>query len=368
MLAAPPRVTFVYLGRRGALARFTLDLARALDECDDIRASFIISQVNELGGAFNELREPPVRVGLFSHGAGAVLEAWRIVAARRALAQAYAYSKPCLVVELMPHLWSPFFEDLPARAGARRAAVLHDWRAHPGDGSGLATRWLAASALRADRVFTLSRAVAEQVIASRPDAAGRVAALFHPDFRFSPAAAPARAAGPLRVLFMGRLMAYKGLDLFVAGAEQAKARGADLAVTILGAGEIGALRPRLEALNAEIVNRWVSDAEMDAALARCDVVAATYREASQSGVVAAAFGAGRPVLATPVGALAEQIGHERTGLIAVRTDADAVADALERLARDPALVQSLAAGVVASASKRSMRAFARAVVQNSEAV
>jgi glycosyltransferase involved in cell wall biosynthesis len=151
------------------------------------------------------------------------------------------------------------------------------------------------------------------------------------------------------------------LDLFAESVALARAQGADIEVSVCGAGALGPLRARLEALGAHIVNHWLSDAEIAAALARADVVAATHTEASQSGIVAAAFGAGRPVLATPVGALPEQVAHERTGLVAARAEAGAVAAELARLARDPALVRGLAETVRREAPQRSMRSFARAL-------
>ncbi|HRK65590.1 MAG TPA: glycosyltransferase, partial [Terricaulis sp.] len=131
--------------------------------------------------------------------------------------------------------------------------------------------------------------------------------------------------------------------------------------SVCGAGDIGPLTPRLSALNARVANHWLSDSEIAEALAWAHIVAVTHTEASQSGVVAAAFGAGRPVVATPVGALAEQVAHERTGLVASRAEASAVAEALLRLANEPDLLTRLAAGVRASAGERSMQRFLEAL-------
>jgi glycosyltransferase involved in cell wall biosynthesis len=53
-----------------------------------------------------------------------------------------------------------------------------------------------------------------------------------------------------------------------------------------------------------------------------------YREASQSGIIAAAHGLGVPVVATPVGALPDQIRNGVDGIIARAVNAEALADAL----------------------------------------
>lgn len=348
------KLLYLYLGRRGAMPRFTLDLMRAAP------APVLIAAQSELAGAFDALPGPVVKARLFASGPGAMLQAWRIGALRQALARLIKETRPDAVIELMPHLWSPFLEDVPRRMGVRRVAVLHDWRRHPGDLSGLANAWLTGSALRADRILTLSRYVADLARAARPDLSARITPLFHPDF---PTETRPRAEGdrPLRVLFMGRLLAYKGLDLLVQAAAEAKHVGVALEISVCGEGDIRALRAPLAALGATVVNRWLSQDEIHRALQDCDVVAATYKEASQSGVVAAAFGAGRAVIATPVGALPEQVDDEHTGLVTRDVSAGAIAAALRRFAEQRDLLSHCEAEIARRAPQRSMAAFAAAL-------
>ena len=56
-----------------------------------------------------------------------------------------------------------------------------------------------------------------------------------------------------------------------------------------------------------VENRWVPETEIGSLLAWSDALILPYREASQSGVAAAAIAAGRPVIATRVGGLGEQL-------------------------------------------------------------
>ena len=310
---------------------------------------------------FDELPNRVTKLRLFSRGAGALFELWRLSQIRRELAQAIERSRPDYVVELMPHVWSPFVEDVPRRLGVRRVSIVHDFRAHPGDATGIATSWLVRSALRAHRIITLSNYVANEITKRRPEIKAKITALFRPDFAYPPNAVSSQ--GPLRVLFMGRLLAYKGLDLCVEAIEKATARGAAVRLTVAGEGDLTDLRDRLTRIGADVKERWLSHEEIGQLLADCDVVAATYREASQSGVVAAAFGAGRPVVATPVGALPEQVIDDRTGLVARDLTSDAIADALVRLANDRALVTRLAANVSADAPLRSMKRFASSLAE-----
>ncbi|WP_135211585.1 glycosyltransferase family 4 protein [Vitreimonas flagellata] len=346
-------IIWSYLGRRGALARFTLDLARAL--AADKSAIFVVSEHNERAA---ELRSSGAEVH-FAPGFATPIAGMNphlILRSRRFFREVLGQVRPYAVVELMGHVWSPFVEDLIREVGAKRTAILHDFRGHPGDLSGLFTSWIGASAFRSDLLLTLSRAVAYDIVTARPKL--RPEALFHPWFQAP--LTPIPQHGPLRMLFVGRLLQYRGLDLFVEGAELARERGVDLRVGVFGAGNISQLRGRLEALGAEVVNRWLKDDELDAVLARYDLVLATHREASQSGVVALGAGAGRPAIVTPVGGLPEQISQGQTGLVARSLEGAAIADAIVQFS-DRAFLARCHQEIQSRAAQWSMRAFAEAV-------
>ena len=316
-----------------------LDLATAIEASRDIDVAMLLSDAVELRARLERVRLQMHFLPMFAQSAGAVTELWRVPRLRRAVAHVLREGHFDAVVEMMTHLWSPFLEEVIRDEGVTRAAIVHDVDSHPGDLTAVANGWRLASALRADRVLALSRYVASRI--ERRGSQARVATLFHPDFAYAPPAPP-RGDGPLRIMTFGRLYPYKGLDRLTAAVARVRASGASVQLGVFGAGNIAPLRAELEAMGAEIVNRWLDDIEIGAALTRYDVVAATHREASQSGIVAAAFGAGRPVLATPVGALPEQVRHGETGLVAARADTTAIADALQTLAGDRALVVRMA--------------------------
>ena len=92
-------------------------------------------------------------------------------------------------------------------------------------------------------------------------------------------------------------------------------------------------------------------------LSRYDLVVAAHTEASQSGVIAAAFGAGLPVVTTPVGGLVEQVTHGVTGMIAASASARAIADAVRTIAQDMSLLGRLRHGVHATHPERSTARF-----------
>lgn len=214
------------------------------------------------------------------------------------------------------------------RAGGRSVIVVHDADPHPGDGFP-GQIWLQRRLCRrADAVAYLSAHVGARLRAQGTVDAPLIP-LQHPPMHFG-VAAPAPHDGPLRLLHFGRLLPYKGLDL-LAEALTILGPRPDLTVRVAGAGpeshELDALR-RLP--NVKVENRWVPEDEVGPLLAWSDALILPYREASQSGVAAAALAAGRSVVATRVGGLAEQLAGSDRAFLSDPTGA-ALADAIRTL-------------------------------------
>jgi glycosyltransferase involved in cell wall biosynthesis len=84
-------------------------------------------------------------------------------------------------------------------------------------------------------------------------------------------------------------------------------RGIAVELGVFGEGDLGSSAERLSVMGAEVINRWLTEAEISVLLPRFHVMVLSHVEASQSGAAAAALGAGLPVIATPVGGIIEQI-------------------------------------------------------------
>lgn len=355
------RVMFCYLGRRGAMPRFALEAIRAARTLTDIEASLCVSRQNENFAAFAEFGEDVVPVDTFKSGSGAILAAWRIPLLRRSLATEIGKRRVRAVIDLMPHVWSPAIIAAIRGAGARYATIAHDSNAHPGDPTAFVNPVLNMAVAQAERVIALSGTVAAQLRAGGRFRSDRIATLFHPILSYGPPELrpPRRTEAPLRLLFLGRIMPYKGLGLFVDALEALRRGGVPVLAGVFGEGSLGAEAVRLKALGAEVENRWLSEREIASILARHDAMVVSHLEASQSGVVATAFGAGLPVIATPVGALPEQVEHGVTGLVAEAVSAEALAAAIRQLALDCRLHGALCEGVTARRDLLSMQRFVR---------
>jgi glycosyltransferase involved in cell wall biosynthesis len=255
---------------------------------------------------------------------------------------------------------------LCSRAQSRQAkyvTIIHDAVGHPGDRTGLIMPWLRSEAYLADLVVTLSRAVADKLVELGVPSE-RVLPLFHPDLTYGGAPEPReRAAGtPLRLLFLGRIMKYKGLPLLIDAVEALQAQRVVVRLGVAGSGDLGPECARLSRLGAEVINRWLGDSEIRPLLARYDALALPHIEASQSGVAATAFRGGLPVVAMPVGGIFEQVIDGERGILAANENTDALAVAIRRLATDAALYNRISTHLCQTAADRSMATFVRAVV------
>ena len=357
-------ILLLYWGRRG-LTQFTLEAARAALASDTLKTSISVSRQNEAFGEFEVFGPSLFPVETFASSAGAVGNTWRIPVLRRQLSEHLRQNRVEAVVELMPHVWSAAIAPVIRASGARFSTLVHDATPHAGDyRSRIAHFLLKRPAATADKIITLSDAVTKEVLTRGGMNPKKVVTLFHPQLSYT---LPKRRVmpspgAPLRLIFLGRIMAYKGLPLFLDTLEVLRARSIPFEAGVYGEGQLGDLGPHLRSLGVDVINRWLSAEEIGAVLLRSHAVLLTHTGASQSGVAASAVGAGVPVVVTPVGGLIAQIRDGIDGIVATRTEATAVADAVERLFI-PENYARICDALATSNANRSMPAFIHQAVE-----
>ncbi|HEX8903128.1 glycosyltransferase family 4 protein [Vitreimonas sp.] len=226
-----------------------------------------------------------------------------------------------------------FASAAPLALGLNKPLVYfaHDPAPHPGDYAALGQR--ATQALLtacAVRVVAMSEYAAREL--ERCGVTRRKIIIAPLSAVFAPRTASFQNDGPKHLLFAGRMMAYKGIDLLADALPLIDAR-ADWRVTIAGEGPTldDAMRARLCDERVEVRPGWMSEAALEDLIAVCDILLAPYRSATQSGVVAQALALGRPCVVTPVGALPEQIGSGRAGWIMTNVCAQSLASTLSEI-------------------------------------
>lgn len=356
-------ILFIYWGRRGAMSQFTLELARVAARIPGLNAKFSVSTGNELLDEITEAGNQVLPIESFKSNVGAVSSMGRVLRLKRMMRDTIERHEIDTVVVLMSHVWTPLVAEDIKKAGARLVVVVHDAYGHTGDPAGLVNRWLLRDAEKADVIITLSDHVRKALQNRLAVAPERLRTLFHPIYSYGHAVADGERPSPLRILFFGRILPYKGLGILVEAAERLVAAGRPLVLGVVGEGSLKGYEARLQRLGARVVNRWIAHAEVSRHFRSYDVVAAPYIEASQSGVISAAMGCGLPVVATPVGGLGEQIVDGVTGILAREATPSSFAEAIERLIVEPELIHRLRRGVAQASQNLSMCTFLRQLLE-----
>jgi glycosyltransferase involved in cell wall biosynthesis len=219
---------------------------------------------------------------------------------------------------------------------------------------------LAEKLAEADWVVTCTRA-GQQRLAALAGRAGAVALAYHGlDLaRFPPQAAPRLAdAGhnPVLILSVGRAVRKKGFDTLLAALARLPPAPAWRFEHIGGGPELPRLKALAERLGLGERVRWhggQAQAAVLAAYRRADIFALASRVADDGdrdglpNVLMEAQSQGLACVASEVSAIPELITDGVTGMLVPPGDAAALAAALARLIREPALRQRLAAAGLA---------------------
>ena len=156
------------------------------------------------------------------------------------------------------------------------------------------------------------------------------------------------------VACLGRIEPYKGMETFVEVVSRLRAQGIQAYFLIAGRGRMDAeTLSRAQSLEVDVQQRWFSPDAFTALALVADIIVLPYAQGSQSGVIALALAAGKPVVATRVGGITEQIVDGVTGMLVEPQNPDALAEAVGHLLAHPEERARMGANALAVAQSRS---------------
>ena len=202
--------------------------------------------------------------------------------------------------------------------------------------NGLTRRRIETLLAKAKSVIVLGRVWSDLIVKHLPELADRIVIMPNSTGRRR---YNVHTDGPVRILFLGRLGAAKGIGDLLDSFEIMRDRD-DWQSTLAGDGAVTETRILVERLGlAERVKvpGWLDDDGVAAELEASDILVLPSWVENLPMCVVEAFAHGLAVVCTPVGALPEIVEHERTGLLVPAKNARALASALERLLADSAL-------------------------------
>jgi glycosyltransferase involved in cell wall biosynthesis len=240
---------------------------------------------------------------------------------------------------------------LPYIIGRRPTVVtVHDAAPHPGDTeSSLMPHFLINHFNRSGTRLILHGESIKQALIRRigrsPDVMDiipHVALMRYAEIAKREGLTPNAADDRRRVLFFGRVMAYKGLPVLLDAAPMVKESVSNLKLVIAGRGPaLDDLGPRLNADHIELHDAFIPDREVAQHFLDTELVALPYIEGSQSGILALAGAFGKPVVVSDVGEIGALVRSTGMGLVVPPNDPAALAGAIKRILSDPGLAREL---------------------------
>jgi phosphatidyl-myo-inositol alpha-mannosyltransferase len=161
---------------------------------------------------------------------------------------------------------------------------------------------------------------------------------------------PGSGGAPLRILFIGQAVERKGLPVLLRAFEALREH-VPATLTLVGASPDEIAPLLLDDRGVQALGK-VSEARKAAELARAEVLCAPSLGGESFGMVLTeAFAAGTPVVASDIAGYRDVVRDGVDGLLTPRGDARALAEALRRLALDPAARTRMAAAAHARAGR-----------------
>jgi len=181
-----------------------------------------------------------------------------------------------------------------------------------------------------------------------PESAGKIHRVYNGlDLEKFPLPLPSQQNPVACILSVGRLVAFKGFDYLIEACAELARRGGNFVCEIVGDGPLHEnLRAKIDKLNLSSRVALIGSLSQKAVLEKlrsADVFALASVVDDRSGsdvfptVILEAMAAARPVVSARLAGIPELVVHEETGLLVSPGDTAALADALERLLRDPQL-------------------------------
>jgi glycosyltransferase involved in cell wall biosynthesis len=144
------------------------------------------------------------------------------------------------------------------------------------------------------------------------------------------------------ITLSGRLDKYKGIDLFLDAARYFQEHHADIRFVLAGRGDLSEYQDRIDSLtNLTIVNRFLSNDEVDELMIQSFAVLLPYIDASQSGVIPIAYYNGCPVIVSDVGGLREAVIEGETGYVFERGNLSQAIERIEAVVKNHELRDTL---------------------------
>lgn len=312
------KLCLLYMGKKGAGPIYSFEMARHLAD-KNIQLLCVLSSMIENIDKWKELQSTYSNVNLFVYQTYSTrieffLSLFKLNVFRKIVNVINAFNPNCLYVP-MPFMWEYFIVPF-VKNNVLKIRTVHDVIAHTGEyqtffqfKTNLAYKFY-------DRFIILSETFRTNLLSHGVDSEC-IAHIPHANFSYYLSDDVRLNNQPNNVIgFFGTISKYKGIDDLLCAFLDIRHKYPNVKLLIAGSGNLTPYESLLESMKDDVIlyNKWISDEEVEKIISYVDFLVLPYKDASQSGVIPLANSFAKPVIATDVGGLHEQVSDE-TGLI-----------------------------------------------------
>ena len=324
------KIVIIHLGRKGAGPVYTLEMAKALYDLGHDIIYFAADSV-ENRSAVEKQGFKTRFFSTYNSKVGYLLSIISWYKINRVI-DYIRQDNPDVLYSCMNDLWAPFiFSRLK---GVTRVKTIHDVGIHEGNNSKFNIWWNNTCFKDAEKFVILSRKFVPKLV-ERGISEKHIAVIPHAGFDYyTKFSSPQEndVQNPI-ILFFGRIDQYKGIGVLLQAFSKVLDKHPNTILRIAGNGNLQAEMPLIEQFksNIDLQNRWIKDEEVSGLIEDATFVVLPYTHATQSGVIPLAYAFSKPVVATNVGCLDEQVVEGETGYMCEGSDAKALAEAMIKM-------------------------------------
>lgn len=327
------KIILLYLGTTGAGPAYAYEMAKALSSKSNVIA--IVSSYSENINTWRKEHSLNSNLKIFEvktfHGKIEFVNSLFHKGIFKKIADVIKLEKPDFIYTPMNHFWHK--RILKYTKDIQSIHTIHDVVLHKGE-NGLLNRLLNyCFAVKGNGYVVLNEDYKELVAKKYQVDKRYVECIPHACFKSYGTPSSLDLHQYNRILFFGRIIKYKGIDILINSFNKIKNK--DIQLLIAGNGDFEEYKEKCASnQNIETKIGWIKDEEVKDLFKNIDVVVLPYISASQSGVIPLAYSFGKPVIVTDIGALATQVVKNKTGLVIPVNDTEALSNAIDSIFSD----------------------------------
>ena len=308
------KILLAYLGRRGGGNIYAYEIARAVAE--KIEIICLLSSQVENKEAWAESGLKCYYIPTYTSVVTAGLSLTNIKN-RNTIKRIIKEESPDLIYYPMGHLWTPFINMDIAR-WLPKVITVHDPHPHLGEYNVMLQILSTWGKRQANRIVVLHNGAVRE-LEDQGFSKENIDVIPHGAFSYykdrNSTHIKYNSGDRVNILFFGRILPYKGLEILLQAFPLIKAKIPNARLMIAGEGDIQPYKPLMADIEDIVVyNRWIADEEVADFFEQADLVVIPYIDASQSGVIPIAYSMGKPVVASKIAGLTEQVIDYQSGL------------------------------------------------------